>query len=80
MSEIVDFLKLLLVVANLCNLQFFFEQICVHDYDWSINPILPKIDIHVRFTMMHVSNDRLFQDYYWELQIYVTYVNDSKGN
>ena len=48
------FKKLLLVVANLYNLQFFSKYICVHGMTDLINPILLKIDIHVRFTMMHV--------------------------
>ena len=33
---------------------FFCKQICVHGFDWSIDLILLKIDIHVRFTMTHV--------------------------
>ena len=35
-------------------LAIFDEYICVHGYDWSISPILLKIDIHVRFMMMIV--------------------------
>ena len=45
------FKKLLLVVANLCNLQFFCKYICVHDYDRSLKSILLKIEIHVCFMM-----------------------------
>ena len=35
-------------------LVIFCEYICVHGYDWSTNPILLEIDIHVRFMMTHV--------------------------
>ena len=52
-------LKLLLVVANLCNLRFFCEYTCEHGYDLCFNPILLKIDIHVRFMMMHVTSKRI---------------------
>ena len=44
--------------------EYFCEYIYVHGYDWSINPILLKIDIHVHVTMTHVSNNRFFQNYY----------------
>ena len=50
------------------------KYICVHVFHWSTNPILLKIDIHVRYTMMHVWNSHFFQklllivDY---LQIYL---------
>ena len=47
-----------MVVANLCNLRFFRKLICMHVFDWSANTILLKIDIHVRFTMMHVWKSR----------------------
>ena len=57
MFEIVDFGKLLFVVANLCNLPFFCEKTCKHGHDLCFNPILLKIDIHVCFMMMHVQKD-----------------------
>ena len=47
-----------MIVANLCNLQFFGKCICAHRFDWSTNPILLKIERHVRYTMMHVWNNR----------------------
>ena len=61
MSERVDLKKqILLVFANLCNLRFFCEYICVHGFDWSTNPILLTIDIHnMRFMMMHVWSNWL---------------------
>ena len=42
MSEIIDFSKLLLVVANLCNLQFFVKEICADDFDGSTNAIFAE--------------------------------------
>ena len=43
------------------------KSICVLDlvgFDWSTSPILLKIDVHVRYTMMHVWNIIFFQNYY----------------
>ena len=42
-------LKLLLVVANLCNLRY-----CEHGHDLCFSVILLKIDINGSFMMMHV--------------------------
>ena len=33
----------------------------MHVFDWSTNPILLKIDLHVRFTMMHAWKSRFFK-------------------
>ena len=55
MSQTIDFSKVLLVVANLCNLQFFANKFVYTVLtDRSTNPILLKIDMHVRFQMMRV--------------------------
>ena len=40
------------------------KSICVLGFDWSTSPILLKIDVHVRYTMMHVWNIIFFQNYY----------------
>ena len=38
-------------------LAIFCKYICAHGFDWSTNPFLLEIDIHVRYTMMHVWNN-----------------------
>ena len=48
------FLKISFGSCKFMQLAIFCEYICVHGYDWSITPILLKIDIHVRYMMMHV--------------------------
>ena len=45
----------------------------MHSFDWSTNPILLKIDILVRLTMMHVWNSWFLKKNYWQLQIHATY-------
>ena len=35
-------------------LAIFCKYICAHGFDWSTNPILLEIDIHVRYAMVHV--------------------------
>ena len=55
MSQRLGFSKFVLQVANLCNLQFFANKfVCTVLTDRSTKPILLKIDVHVRLTMMHV--------------------------
>ena len=46
--------KFELQVANLCNLRLFANSFCVHGFHSSTDPILLKIDLHVRCTIMHV--------------------------
>ena len=59
MSKKIEFLKLLLVVANLCNLPFFANiLVCTVLTDLLIR-VCKKIDIHARYTMMHVWNNRV---------------------
>ena len=41
-------------------LAIIYKDICVHGFDWSLNMILLKVDIHLRFTMMHVWNNHYF--------------------
>ena len=41
------------------------KYICVHGFNWSTIIILLKIDINLRYTMMHVWNHQVFQNYYW---------------
>ena len=36
----------------------FCKYICAPGFDRSTNPFLLEIDIHVRYTMMHVWNNR----------------------
>ena len=61
-----NFSKFELQVANLCNLRVFANKfVCTVLTDRSTDPVLLKIDIHVRFTKMHVCNNRYFQNYYW---------------
>ena len=55
MSEVIDLKNAIGIVANLCNLQLF-ANIFVRTVltDLQIFPILLKIVIHVRYTMMHL--------------------------
>ena len=55
MSQIIDFLKITCGSCKFMQLSFF-ANIFVRTVltDRSTNPILLKIDIHVRFIMMHV--------------------------
>ena len=46
---------------QVANYTLFCKNICVPGFDWSINPILLKIDVHVRFTMLHDWNNRFFK-------------------
>ena len=48
-------------IKNLC------KEVCAHGFDWSTNPILPKIDIHARYMMMHVWRNRVFLKSTWTL-------------
>ena len=51
------FSKLLLVVANLYNLRFFANRLCARfSSDLRTNPILLKIDIHVRYNDACLNN------------------------
>ena len=52
-KKIINFPKLLLLVANLCNLRFL-AIIYVHGFDRLFKLILLQIDKHLRCTMMHV--------------------------
>ena len=54
MSERVNLKKYIIGSRKFMQLAIFCEYICVHGYDLSTNPILLKIDLHVRFVMMHV--------------------------
>ena len=38
---------------------------CVHGFDWSTDPILLKIDVHVRFTRIQFWKSDLKKKYYW---------------
>ena len=55
MSEVIDLKHTIGIVANLCNLPLF-ANIFVRTVltDLQIFPILMKIDIHIRYTIMHV--------------------------
>ena len=55
----------------------FCKYICVHGFDWSTDPILLKVEIVVRFTMLHVWNTSFLQNYHWLLQIYQIYSRDN---
>ena len=58
MSEVIDFKKVLLIYLQIyatCN--FLQIYLCALFY-CSTNPFLLEIDIHVRYTMMHVWNNR----------------------
>ena len=53
----------------------FCKQICVHGFDWSINPIfLLKVDIHVRFTLTHVWKSRFFKISIGSLRFFGEYI------
>ena len=54
MSERRDFSKFELQVANLCNLQILASKFVRTVLTDLLTRFLLKIDIHVRFTMMHV--------------------------
>ena len=54
MSKIIDFLKITIGSCKFVQLAIICEYTCEHGYDLCFNPILLKIDIHVRFMMMHV--------------------------
>ena len=57
----VFFSKLILVVANLCNLRYCANKfVCMILTDLYTNSILLKIDIHVRFMKMHALSKRFF--------------------
>ena len=54
MSKGRDFFQILIASFT------FFKYICVHGFHCqSTSPILLKIDIHVRFTMMHIRKNFL---------------------
>ena len=48
------FLKIITGSCKFVQLAIFCEYTCEHGYDLCFNPILLKIDIHVRFMMIHV--------------------------
>ena len=73
MSEIIDFSKLALVVANYATYDFLQISWCTWIWLLYINPILLKIDIHVRYTMMLVWNNWFLWKHCWYLQIYAAY-------
>ena len=52
--------KILIASYKFMQFAFFCKWICVHGFDWSTNPSLLKIDMHVRFTMMHVWKSWFF--------------------
>ena len=56
--EIVDFLKITIGSCKFMQLAISCKYICAHGFDGSTNPILLEIDIHVRYTMVHVWNNR----------------------
>ena len=74
MLETIDSLKISIGSCKLCNLRFFFANKLVFMV-WLlyINPILLKIDIHVRYTMMLVWYNWFLWKHYWYLQIYANY-------
>ena len=73
MSEIIDFFEISIGSCKLCNLRFFANKLACMDLTaLYINPILLKIDIHVRNTMMFVWNNWFLWKHYWYLQIYAT--------
>ena len=47
MSKRMDFFKITIGSCKFMQLAFSCKYICVHGFDWSTNPILLKIDIHV---------------------------------
>ena len=67
------FLKLVLVVANYATYDFWQISWCTWIWLLYINPILLKIDIHVRYTMMLVWNNWFLWKHNWYLQSYATY-------
>ena len=74
------FLEILIASCKFMQFAFFWKQICVHRFDWSTNPILLKIDIHVRFAAMHVWSNWFLKKYYWysckfmQLAIFCKYI------
>ena len=74
MSEIIDFFEISIGSCKLCNLRFFLQiSWCAWIWLPYINPILLKIDIYVRYTMMLVWSNWILWKHYWYLQIYATY-------
>ena len=49
------FLNIIIGRCKFMQLATFMRIIYMHGYDWSINPIFLKNNIHVRFLMMHVE-------------------------
>ena len=47
--------------CNFMQLAIICKYICEHRFEWSINLILLKIDIHVWYTMTHVWNTRFLE-------------------
>ena len=43
MSELINLTKIVLVIANLCNMQFFCKYSCAHDFDLSTRYIMSII-------------------------------------
>ena len=64
------FFKILIASCKFMQFTIFCKYICVHGFDWCTNWILLKIDIHVRYTMMHVWNNWFF---FQNLHIYANY-------
>ena len=54
MSKIIDIFKITFGSFKLMQPAFLCKGICDHGFDRSTNLILLKIDIHLRYAMMHV--------------------------
>ena len=65
MSAIIDLFEITIGSCKFMQLMIFCKYICVHDFGWSTNPILLKIDILVCHTMIHVWNNRFFKITIW---------------
>ena len=55
MSKRIDLFKIIIGSCEFMQLAIFCKYICAQVLtDLLTNPILPKVDIHVRYTMIHV--------------------------
>ena len=55
MSKKIDLFKITIGSCKFMQLAILCKYICAHGFDCVYtNPVLPKFDIYVRYTMMHV--------------------------
>ena len=63
MSQRINFFEITIGSCKFMQLAIFANIfVCTVMTDRSTNPILLKIDIHVRFMMMHVEENRFFKN------------------